>query len=47
MAAARIAAVSDDPLVFLLLLNLLLLGLGMVTDPLPALILVVPVLLPA
>jgi tripartite ATP-independent transporter DctM subunit len=46
MAAARIAAVSDDPLVFLLLLNLLLLGLGMVTDPLPALILVVPVLLP-
>lgn len=44
--AAWLAGVTDDPLVFLLLLNLLLLLLGMVTDPLPALILVVPVLLP-
>ncbi|WP_341485746.1 TRAP transporter large permease [Thioclava sp. GXIMD4215] len=37
---------SDNPLVFLLLVNLLLLGLGMICDPLPALILTVPVLLP-
>ncbi|MBT9384544.1 TRAP transporter large permease [Pseudooceanicola sp. CBS1P-1] len=44
--AAWLAQVSDNPLVFLLLLNLLLLLLGMVTDPLPALILTVPVLLP-
>ena len=46
MVADRLAAVSDDPVIFLLLLNLLLLALGMVLDPLPALILVVPVLLP-
>ncbi|MBY6006072.1 TRAP transporter large permease [Salipiger bermudensis] len=46
MVAGWLAALSDDPLVFLLLVNLLLLGMGMVTDPLPALILVVPVLLP-
>ncbi|MDO6587894.1 TRAP transporter large permease [Salipiger sp. 1_MG-2023] len=46
MVAAQLAAVSDNPLIFLLLLNLMLLGLGMVLDPIPALILVVPVLLP-
>ena len=46
LVATRLAGVSDNPLVFLLLLNLLLLGLGMVLDPMPALILVVPVLLP-
>ncbi|WP_418595578.1 TRAP transporter large permease [Ponticoccus sp. (in: a-proteobacteria)] len=44
--AARMATLTDDPLVFLCLLNLLLLGMGAVTDPLPALILVVPVLQP-
>lgn len=44
--AAGLRGMTDDPVVFLLLLNLLLLALGMVTDPLPALILTVPVLLP-
>ncbi len=46
MVAQQIQALSGSPLVFLLLLNLLLLALGMVLDPMPALILVVPVLLP-
>lgn len=41
-----LTGLSDHPLAFLLLLNLLLLLLGMVLDPIPALILVVPVLLP-
>lgn len=44
--AVWLVALSDDPLVFLCLMNVLLLAMGTVTDPLPALILVVPVLLP-
>ncbi|MCA0998481.1 TRAP transporter large permease [Alloyangia pacifica] len=41
-----LSASTENPLVFLLLLNLLLLGVGMVMDPIPALLLTVPVLLP-
>lgn len=41
-----LASLSGDPLVFLVLMNILLLVMGTVTDPLPALILVVPVFLP-
>ncbi|WP_375261822.1 TRAP transporter large permease [Palleronia sp.] len=41
-----LAGLSDNPIVFLGLVNLLLLGMGMISDPLPCLILVVPVLLP-
>jgi len=46
LVAAWLQDVTSSPIVFLLLLNLLLLGLGMITDPIPAIILVVPVLLP-
>lgn len=46
LAAAAIRAVSDNPLVFLLLMNLLLLALGAVLEPIPAIILTAPVLLP-
>lgn len=45
-AADALTALTADPLLFLLLLNLGLLLLGMVIDPMPALILVVPVFLP-
>lgn len=44
--ARALTGLTDQPLVFLLLVNLLLLAIGTVTDPMPALILVVPVLLP-
>ncbi|MDO5641933.1 MAG: TRAP transporter large permease [Paracoccus sp. (in: a-proteobacteria)] len=44
--AAAMQAMTTSPLVFMLMLNLLLLLVGMVTDPIPAIILVVPVLLP-
>ncbi|MGR3483572.1 TRAP transporter large permease [Salipiger marinus] len=44
--AALLAGASDSPVLFLLLLNLLLLGIGMVMDPIPALLLTVPVILP-
>ncbi|MGX1096044.1 TRAP transporter large permease [Amorphus sp. MBR-141] len=46
LVAAWLASLTQSPLVFLLLLNVLLLLLGMITDPIPAIILVVPVLLP-
>lgn len=46
LVAAWLQSVTSSPIIFLLLLNLLLLGLGMITDPIPAIILVVPVLLP-
>ncbi len=39
-------SMTESPVIFLLMLNLLLLCLGMVTDPIPALILIVPVFLP-
>ncbi|MEC7761586.1 MAG: TRAP transporter large permease [Pseudomonadota bacterium] len=44
--AALLTDFTADPLVFLLLLNLGLLLIGMVLDPMPALILVVPIFLP-
>lgn len=43
---ALMQSVTSSPIVFLLLVNLLLLCLGMVTDAIPAIILTVPVLLP-
>lgn len=46
LVAAAMQAMTESPIVFLLLLNLLLLCLGMITDPIPAIILIVPVLLP-
>ncbi len=46
IAAEAIRSASDSPLVFLLLVNVALLFVGMVLDPIPALILIVPVLLP-
>jgi len=44
--AAWITAIASEPFHFLLLLNALLLVVGMVIDPIAALILVVPILLP-
>lgn len=44
--AAWIAEITTDPFHFLLLLNGLLLVVGMVIDPIAALILIVPILLP-
>lgn len=44
--AAYMSGLTDSPIVFLLMLNLLLLALGMITDPIPAIILIVPVFLP-
>lgn len=44
--AAWLSGLTDSPVLFLLLLNLLLLGVGMVMDPIPAIILIVPVFLP-
>ena len=44
--AHRIAGLTDDPFVFMLLVNLLLLFVGMVIDGIAALIIVVPILMP-
>ena len=46
LVSDRLQGMTASPLVFLLLVNLMLLVLGMVTDPIPAIILVVPVFLP-
>ncbi|HUF20049.1 MAG TPA: TRAP transporter large permease, partial [Burkholderiales bacterium] len=46
-AAELIATVSTDPLIQILLVNLLLLLLGTLVDVLPALVIVAPVLVPA
>lgn len=46
LAADAIRAAADSPLVFMLLVSAGLLLVGMVLDPIPALILIVPVLLP-
>lgn len=46
LVAAWVQSLTSSPIVFLLLINLLLLFLGMITDPIPAIILVVPVFLP-
>jgi len=44
--AGWVQSLTASPIVFLLLINLMLLFLGMITDPIPAIILVVPVFLP-
>ncbi len=44
--AAQLVEITQDPLVFLLLVNLALLFVGMILDGIAALILVVPILLP-
>lgn len=46
LVAATMQQMTTSPIVFLLLLNVLLLFLGMITDPIPAIILIVPVFLP-
>ena len=46
LVAAWLSGLTDSPVLFLLLLNILLLGVGMVMDPIPAIILIVPVFLP-
>src|SRR5690606_35669304 len=47
MLTQSILALTDNPLVFLLLLNVLLLLLGMILEPNSAILIVVPVILPA
>lgn len=44
--ASAIAAVSNDPLVILMLINLLLLIIGIFLEPLPAMLILIPVLVP-
>lgn len=46
IVASWVQSLTSSPIVFLLLINVMLLFLGMVTDPIPAIILVVPVFLP-
>jgi tripartite ATP-independent transporter DctM subunit len=46
IVSAWVQSLTTSPIVFLLTINLILLFLGMVTDPIPAIILVVPVFLP-
>jgi tripartite ATP-independent transporter DctM subunit len=46
LVAEAMQAMTASPIVFLLLLNVLLLVLGMISDPIPAIILIVPVFLP-
>lgn len=46
MVAAWMQSLTTSPVLFLLMLNILLLLLGMVVDPIPAIILIVPVFLP-
>jgi tripartite ATP-independent transporter DctM subunit len=44
--AAAVTGLTDNPIVFLLLVNVLLLVVGMLIDPLSAMLIMVPVLLP-
>ncbi|WP_372012605.1 TRAP transporter large permease [Tistrella mobilis] len=46
LVAETMQAMTASPIVFLLMLNVLLLVLGMISDPIPAIILIVPVFLP-
>lgn len=46
MVAAWMQEMTASPVAFFLMLNVLLLLLGMITDPIPAIILIVPVFLP-
>lgn len=44
--AAWIVTVAENPIMFLLMINLIMLAVGMVIDGIPALIMVVPIVLP-
>jgi tripartite ATP-independent transporter DctM subunit len=44
--AAWVVTIADNPIIFLLLINLIMLAVGMVIDGIPALIMVVPIILP-
>lgn len=44
--AAWIVTVAENPIMFLLMINLIMLAVGMVIDGIPALIMVVPIILP-
>jgi tripartite ATP-independent transporter DctM subunit len=44
--AQWVALVAENPIVFLLLVNLIMLAVGMIIDGIPALIMVVPIILP-
>ena len=44
--AAWVAVVAEDPILFLLLVNVIMLAVGMIIDGIPALIMVVPIILP-
>ncbi|WP_316249183.1 TRAP transporter large permease [Roseicyclus sediminis] len=44
--AEWVVLVSDNPILFLLLVNLIMLAVGMIIDGIPALIMVVPIILP-
>jgi tripartite ATP-independent transporter DctM subunit len=44
--AEGLAGLSDDPFVFLLIINVVLLGLGMLLEPTSALLITTPILLP-
>lgn len=46
LVAEWMQSVTTSPVMFLLMLNVLLLCLGMIVDPIPAIILIVPVFLP-
>jgi len=46
IVSAWLQTLTSSPIIFLLLINLMLMFLGMVTDPIPAIILTVPVFLP-
>ncbi|MET0773317.1 MAG: TRAP transporter large permease [Candidatus Limnocylindrales bacterium] len=46
MVAEALPALTDNPLVFLLIVNLVLLGLGMILEPTSALLITTPILLP-
>lgn len=47
LLSALLLGVSDNPAVFLLLVNVIVLGVGMFVDPTSALLILVPILLPA
>ncbi|WP_424972757.1 TRAP transporter large permease [Dinoroseobacter sp. S76] len=44
--AAWVVTVADHPILFLLLINVIMLAVGMIIDGIPALIMVVPIILP-
>jgi tripartite ATP-independent transporter DctM subunit len=46
MVAEALPALTDNPLVFLLIINVVLLGLGMLLEPTSALLITTPILLP-